>query len=64
VTVRRLRRATRGKRGSIALAVLSFVIGLVSGYVSDLARLALPPGLILDAASSETVRVIVLRERD
>jgi hypothetical protein len=64
VIVKRLRRATRGKRGSIALAVLTFVLGLVSGYMSDLAKLALPPGLLLDAASSETVRVTVLRERD
>jgi hypothetical protein len=36
----------------------------VSAYATDFAKEALPPGLLLDAASTEVVKMAVLRERD
>lgn len=54
-----------GSRFNKALiAALGFVVGALSGYLTDVAKTALPPGLLLDAASSEVVKMTVLRERD
>jgi hypothetical protein len=43
---------------------MGFLVGALSGYLTDFAKEALPPGLLLDAASTEVVKMTVLRERN
>jgi hypothetical protein len=61
---RRIAQLFAGRSGRAAIALAGFMAGALSGYLTDFAKEALPPGLLLDAASTEVVKMTVLRERD
>jgi hypothetical protein len=46
------------------IAILSFAVGILSGYLTDLAKLAIPPGAIVDVASGDAIRATILLEHD
>ena len=46
------------------LALLSFLVGVMTGYLTDLARIAVPPGVILDSAGGNVLKATVLLERN
>jgi len=50
--------------GRVAIASLSFILGILSGYFGDLARLAVPPGVLLDSTIGDILSATVLQERD
>src|SRR5689334_1672809 len=50
--------------GRIAIASLSLILGILSGYFADLTRLAVPPGVLLDSATGDILSATVLQERD
>jgi hypothetical protein len=43
---------------------LSFAVGILSGYLTDLAKLAIPPGAVVDVTSRDAIRATILMEHD
>jgi len=56
----RIGQVLAGRSGRAAIALVGFLAGALSGYLTDFAKEALPPGLLLDAASTEVVKMTVL----
>lgn len=46
------------------IAILSFAVGILSGYVSDLTKLAIPPGAVVDVTNRDAIRATILIEHD